>query len=55
MSSKIDDYFKILTDKEVKEFAAINFSGYFKSITEEQNLIKVANSLYILLTTPDEV
>ena len=52
---KIDDYLKILTDEEVKDFVAINFSKYFKSIREEQNLRKAAKSLYILLTTPDEV
>ena len=31
------------------------FGDYFKSIKEEQNLRKVAKSLYIFLTTPDEV
>ena len=52
-----------MTDEEVKDFAAINFSEYFKStkeklyskLNEEQNLRKVAKSLYIFLTTPDEV
>ena len=52
---KIDDYLKILTDEEIKELLAINFNKYFKSIREEQNLIKVAKSLYIFLTTPDEI
>ena len=52
---KIDDYLKILTDEEVKEFVAINFNEYFKSIREEENLRKVAILLYIFLTTPDEV
>ena len=28
---KIDDYLKILTDEEVKDFVAINFIEYFKS------------------------
>ena len=28
---KIDDYLKILTDEEVKDFVAISFSEYFKS------------------------
>ena len=28
---KIDDYLKILTIKEVKDFVAINFSEYFES------------------------
>ena len=41
-----------MTDEEVKDFAAINFS---ESIKEEQNLRKVANSLYFFLTAPDEV
>ena len=44
---KIDDYLEILTDEEVKDFVAINFS--------EQNLGKFAKSLYFFLTTPDEV
>ena len=45
---KINDYLKIFTDKEVKDFVAIYFSEYFKSITEEQNLIDVAKSpLYL--------
>ena len=52
---KIDDYLKILTDEKVRDFVAINFSEYFKSITEDQNLWKVAKSLYIFLATPDEV
>ena len=49
---KIDDYWEILTDEEVKDFVAINFS---ESIREEQNLRKVAKSLDTFLTTPDEV
>ena len=53
--SNIDDYLKTLTDEEVKDFLAINFSEYFKSIREEQNLRKVAKSFYIFLTTPVEV
>ena len=60
---KIDEYLKILTDKELKDFVIINFSEYFKSTTEKlysklnkkQNLRKVAKSLYISLKTPDEV
>ena len=51
---KTDEYLEILTDKKVKDFAGKNFSEYFKSI-EEQNLRKVAKSLYIFLTTLDEV
>ena len=53
--SNIDDYLKTLTDEEVKDFVAINFSEYFKSIREEQNLRKVAKSFYIFLKTPVEV
>ena len=53
--SKIDGYLKILTDAEVKDFVAINFSEYFKTIKEKQNLRKLAKFLYIFLTTPDEV
>ena len=52
---KTDDYLKILTDVEGKDFIDINFRKYFKSIREEQNLIKVTKSLYIFLTIPDEV
>ena len=51
----IDDYLKILTDEVVKDFVAINFSDYFKSITEEQNLRRAAKSLYVSLATPDKV
>ena len=40
---KIHDYLKILTDKEVKDFVAINVSEYFKSKREEQNLRKFLN------------
>ena len=43
---KIDDYLKMLTDEEVKDFVAINFSEYFKSIREDENLIKVINLSY---------
>ena len=52
---KIDDYLKILTGEEVKDFVPINFNEYFKTIREKQNLRKVPKSLYIFLTTPDEV
>ena len=46
-----------------KKFVAITFSEYFKftkerlysKLKEEQNLRKVAKSLYIFVTTPDEV
>ena len=52
---KIDDYLKILSDKEVKDFAAINFREYFKLIRGNKNLRKVAKLLHIFLTTPNEV
>ena len=47
---KIGDYLEILTDEVVKDFLVRNFSEYFKSIKEQQNLRKVAKSLYIFLT-----
>ena len=51
---KIDDYLKILTDDELKDFVVKNFCEYFKSskeklcakLCEEQNIRKVAESLY---------
>ena len=52
---RIDDYLRIMADEEVKDFFSINFSEYFKSVREEQNLRKVVKSLYMFLTTPDEV
>ena len=52
---KIGDYLKILTHEEVEDFVTISFSEYFKSTREEQNLRKVAKSLYFFLTTPDKV
>ena len=61
--SKSDDYLKILTDNEVKDFAVKNFGEDFKCTKEnlyakqdeEQNLRKVAEPLYIFLTKSDEV
>ena len=44
-----------MTDEEVKDFVAINFREYFKSMKEELNIRKVAKLLYIILTTSDEV
>ena len=46
-----------MTDDEVMimNFLAINFSEYFISTIEEQNLRKVARSYYIFLKTPDEI
>ena len=35
---KINDYLEILTNEEAKDFVAINFSEYFKSIEEEKLL-----------------
>ena len=60
---KIDDYLKILTDDEVKDFVAKNFREYCKytrkklysRLSEEQNLRKVSESLNNFLTAPDEV
>ena len=40
---KINNYLEILTDEEVKDLEAINFSEYFKSTTEKQNLRKLLN------------
>ena len=39
----------------MKDFVAINFSEYFKSIRWKQSLRKIDKLLYIFLTTPDEV
>ena len=44
-----------MTDEEEKDFVAITFSEYFKSIREEENLRKAVKSLYIFLTTFHEV
>ena len=52
---KLDDYLQILTDEEVKDFVAIKIIEYFESIREEKDLRKADKSLYIFLTTPDEV
>ena len=52
---KIDDYLETLTDETVKGFVAIYFSQRLKTIREEQNLRKFGKSLYLFLTTPDEV
>ena len=60
---KINDYLKILTDDEVKDFVVIDFSEYFKStrgklyskLHEKQNLRKVTELLYIFLIEPDKV
>ena len=53
---KIDDYLKFLTGEEVKDYLAISFSEYLKSIREEQNRSKKAAKLiFVFLTSPDEV
>ena len=60
---KIGEYFKTLTDDEVKDFVVINFGKYFKftteklysKLSEEQNLRKIVGSLYILITRHDKV
>ena len=51
-----------MTEEEIKDFVAMNYSEYFKStkenlyskLNEEQNRRKVAKSLFIFLATPDE-
>ena len=60
---KIDDYLKILSGDEMKDFVFINFGEYFKStkeklcfkLNEEQNIRRVTESLYISLARPNEV
>ena len=58
---KIDDYLKILTDNEVRDFVVKNFGEHFKSTREilYSNLFEeqreVVESLYIFLTRPDEL
>ena len=52
---KTDDNLKIVTNEQVKDFVGINFSEFFKSITQEENIIKVAKSCCIFLRTPDEL
>ena len=44
-----------MTDEELMDFVVINLSEYFKSIRKEQKSRKVAKSLDIFLTAPDEV
>ena len=60
---KIDEYFKLLTDEEVKDLVVKNLSEYFKStkeelyfkLNEEQNTRNVAKLLDIFLRTSDQV
>ena len=53
--TKINGYVKLLTDEKVKNFVATNFSEYFTSIREEENLRKVNKSPSIFLATPNDV
>ena len=60
--TKISDYLKILTEEEVKDLVLINFGKYFTptrntlySKRSEKNLIKVDESFYSFLPTPNEV
>ena len=61
--SKIDHYLIIFTEDEGEDFVVINFGEYFKSmkeklcskLNEEHNFRKVVESLYVFLTTTDEV
>ena len=46
---KINDYLEILTNEEVKDFVAINFSEFFKSIEEEKLLEALLNRFIIFL------
>ena len=46
---KINDYLEILTNEEVKDFVAINFSEYFKSIEEEKLSETLLNRFIIFL------
>ena len=39
----------------MKYFVAINFGEYFTSTKEEENLRKVAKTLYIFPKIPDEI
>ena len=59
---KINNYLKILTDDEVKDFVAIHFGEHFKTtkvklyskLCEGQNIRKVAEWLCVFLTTPNK-
>ena len=53
--TKINGYVNLLTDEKVENFVATNFSEYFTSIREEENLRKVNKSPYIFLATPNDV
>ena len=49
---KTDNHLEILTVEEVKDFVTKNFN---ETIKKEENLRKVAKSLSVFLTIPDEV
>ena len=59
----IGDSLKVFTDDEVNDSVVINFDEYFKplqvklysKLNAKQNLRKVAELLYIFLTTPGKV
>ena len=46
--SKIGDYLRILTDDEVKDLVAINFSEYFKCTKDFSSLLYNFNLIKIL-------
>ena len=53
---KIDDCLKMLTDNKLKDIVVINFGECFKSTRKIAELLrKVAELIFILLATPDEV
>ena len=51
---KIDNYLEILTNEEVKDFAAITFSESIREVVLRK-VRKVAKLLYFFLTTHDKV
>ena len=51
---KIDNYLEILTNEEVKDFAAISFSESIREVVLRK-VRKVAKLLYFFLTTHDKV
>ena len=52
---KIDNYLEILTNEEVKDFAAITFSDSIREEVVLRKVRKVAKLLYFFLTTHDKV
>ena len=51
---KIDNYLEILTNEEVKDFAAISFSESIREVVLRK-VRKVAKLLYFFLTMHDKV